>query len=95
MELMSTTVTTDAAVEAERPFNIHSMDGLHTVLYAQITDPFYTYTHVPWILDVRKEVVELLLILLSLCNVLAGINHIITNLLVQLNFYYIYQSCGL
>ena len=43
-------------MEAERPFDIHSMDGIHTALYAQIAEPFYTYVRVPWTFDIRKEV---------------------------------------
>jgi myosin-15 len=48
--------TQPAMMDAERAFDIHAMDGLHTALYAQIAEPFYTYVRVPWTLDIRKEV---------------------------------------
>lgn len=42
--------------EIEKPYDIHAMDNIHTVLYAQIAEPFYTYTRVPWNFEVHKEV---------------------------------------
>ena len=48
----------DDILDVEQPYDIHSLDKIHTVLYSQSTQPFYTYStsQIPWTLEVRKEV---------------------------------------
>ncbi len=38
------------------PFELNSMDHIRTVLYAQCTEPFYTYHNVNWTIEIKKEV---------------------------------------
>ena len=46
----------DSEDEVDMAVDVATLEKIQTVLFSQSTGPFYAYTHVPWLLQIRKEV---------------------------------------
>ena len=46
----------DSEDEPDAAVDIAALEKTQTVLFAQSTGPFYMYSNVPWLLQIRKEV---------------------------------------
>ena len=49
-------VHSDSEDEPDAAVDIAALEKTQTVLFAQSTGPFYMYSNVPWLLQIRKEV---------------------------------------